>query len=234
MQITNLDKLRWKLYKLKRRIILTYGFKTGLIHPYDKETIGNLSNIYLGGIPASLIILSHTMCVRRCYDRAFLVTYGFGDDDFKLVDADIDSIKYHPGVIERETGKDPHYANHCFAERTRKDGSVWVYDTTEGLVFEKSLYYKLENPKITKVNDKKTCELFADEICHVSRNINKDKDAVPLLLPMIEEMLKKAPELYEEAIKEEIANFKEKIGYDELCREQEEEKRAHFARMRGA
>ena len=61
MKITQLDKLRWKLYKLKRRIILTYGFKTGLIHPYDKETINNLSNIYLGGIPASLIILSHCL-----------------------------------------------------------------------------------------------------------------------------------------------------------------------------
>ena len=40
------------------------------------------------------------------------------------------------------------------------DGTTWVYDTSVGLVFEKSLYYKMQNPKITKVNNRSTTLKF--------------------------------------------------------------------------
>ena len=234
MEVTNADKRRWKLFNLKRKALMSFGFKTGLIQSYDVETIDNLRKLYYGGIPCSIIILSHGMCIRKCYDRATLLTYGFNDDvEFRQVDADVDSIKYHPGTIAHETGNDPHYSNHSFIERKRPDGSWWVYDTTDGLVYYRPLYYLLERPKITKINDKETVKFFRKELYTVRDDISRDIAAVPLILPQIETLVANSYELYEEHIQKEFEMFKELIGYDELCRAQQEEKRAHFAKKSG-
>lgn len=231
MEVTKKDMLRWKLYCLKRKALLKYGLKTGLITAYDVETIDNLRNVYYAGIPLSIIILSHGMCIRKCYDRATMLTYGFGPEvEYRQVDADIDGIKLHPGTIARETGNDEHYSNHSFIERVMPNGQEVVYDTTEGLIFDKKLYYMIENPQITKVNDKKTVEFFRRELYTVHPNINRDRNAIPLLMPLIENIVEHSIEIYGEQIAKEFEMFKEKIGYEELCRELEAERQAHFSK----
>lgn len=159
---TRLEEMKWKLHKKRCDVLFDYGVKHGLIGAYDKKLIENLRHIYYGGLPASVLLLHGKLSNGYCYDRGTLVTLGFGDDDFQVVNADIDSLRLNPQCIdEYRTGNgSEHFANHCFAERTLKDGTTLVYDTSIGLVFEKSLYYKLENPKITKVNDKETTLSF--------------------------------------------------------------------------
>ena len=231
MEMTEYQKKKWKQYQRKKKLILKYGFKTGLVQAYDVETIDNLRHKYYGGIPLSIMILSHGMCVRKCYDRATMLTYGFAPDvEYRQVDADIDGIKYHPGTIAHETGNDPHYSNHSFIERKRSDGSWWVYDTTDGLVYYRPLYYLLEKTEITKINDKPTVEFFREELYTVHDTIERDRQAVPLILPLVEQLVEHSIEIYGEQIAKEFEIFKEEIGYEELCREQEEEKRAHFSR----
>ena len=47
----------------------------------------------------------------------------------------------------------------------RRLGFDEVYDTSVGLVFEKKLYYELENPKIKKITSKKRAlELCKDQV----------------------------------------------------------------------
>ena len=119
---TKLEQLKWNLHKKKVDILFNYGVKHGLIHPYDNQLIENLRHIYYGGLPASILLLHGKLSNGHCYDRGTLITLGFGDDDFQVVDADIDGFKLNPKFIDeyRYNNLSERYPNHCFAERTIK------------------------------------------------------------------------------------------------------------------
>lgn len=218
---TKLDELKWKLFNKKRDILFEYGIKNGLIFGYDDKLLERLRDVNYGGLPASLIILNEKLCNGYCYDRGPLISLGFGDDDFQIVDADIDSLRLNPEYIDEYKNNkiDNHYAEHCFAERKLKDGIVLVYDASLGLVFEKSFYYKLEHPKIRVVNNKeKTLNFLREEFLEDS-SLERDKYILPLILPNLEKRLTPIQPFYEEQLKEEIRLIKEKVNYDELCKE---------------
>lgn len=167
------------------------------------------------------IILHGKLSNGHCYDRGTLVTLGFEDDDFQVVDADIDSLRLNPQYIDkyRNGNGSKHFANHCFAERTLKNGTTWVYDTSVGLVFEKSLYYKLENPQITKVNDKETTLKFLYHDFQQDSDIERDKYALPLILPNLENCLMPTQPFYLEQLRQEFEILKQEINYDGVCKE---------------
>lgn len=185
---TKIEELKWNLYTKRKQLLFSYGFKNGLIKLYDHELLENLRHVYYGGLPATILLLHKNLSSGHCYDRGTLVTLGFGDDDFQVVNAEIDDIKLNPTYIDKFKNQkfNKNYSVHCFAERTKKDGTTWVYDTSLGLVFEKSLYYKIENPKIRKINDKKTTLRFLYEDFVMDSDIERDKYALPLILPNIE------------------------------------------------
>lgn len=219
------DKLRWNIYKRKQDLLFTYGLATGLIHPYEEELLENLRHVYYGGVPASIILLCDELCNGRCYDRSLLITLGFGDDDFRLVNGDINLFKLNPKLIDRyneaiSLGYEwPHQANHSFAERTKKDGTIWVYDTTWGLVFEKNLYYRINNPKIHKINNRQATEDFCEYQDIKNANFEQDKYILPMILPTIEKIVKSSNQPYTKVLLEEIVHFKEEIDYEGLCDE---------------
>lgn len=214
---TKLDKLKWQLYQTKSKVLLAYGIKNGLIKFYDEEFIERLRHVYYGGVAGSILLLSTYTCNRHCYDRALLATFGMGDDDFKLVDADIDGITLNPILKDKYANHDEHYGNHCFVERTDKNGIVWVYDTTDGLVYEKNLYYKMERPKITQINDKQATLDYIEYKDIKNANIEHDKYGLPIILPNIEKSVDRC--LYKDRLRQEIEMFKQEINYDGICKE---------------
>ena len=224
-----IDKIKWNLYKKKHHAVIKYGLMTGKVRPYDQETIERLRKVYYGGIAASVVVLCNDMCQGHCYDRGLLITLGFGDDDFQLVDADIDGITLNPDYVDeyRHGEDDEHYGNHCFAERKMSDGKTWVYDTTRGLMFEKNLYYFLERPKITKINSKQATLDFIDYQDIANADISKDKYASHLILPNIELIAKNTKHFYKDALLKEIEQYKQDIDYEAICREIKEDMEAH-------
>lgn len=228
---TKLEQLKWKLHKKKYDILFDYGVKHGLIRQYDNQLIENLRHVYYGGFPASILLLHGKLSRGHCYDRGTLITLGFGDDDFQVVDADVDSLKLNPQLIDecRYNNLSEHYPNHCFAERTTVDGTTWVYDTSVGLVFEKKLYYKMQNPKITKVNDRPTTLKFLYYDFQRDSDIERDKYALPLILPSIETCMKPIQPFYLEQLTKEIEILKSETGYDSICKEIKEDmkRKAH-------
>jgi len=221
---TNLEKMKWNLFRKKYEILFKYGVSKKLISPYECELIEKLRTVYYGGVPASILLTCDELCGGHCYDRALLVTLGFGDDDFNLVDADIDGITLNPKHIDEfKDTNDIHYGNHCFVERTKSDGSVWVYDTSLGLVIEKKLYYLMERPRITKINSREDTINFCEYQDIKNADIKKDKYALPLIMPNIEAIAKKSEGIYSEFLKKEIELFKQRIGYGDICDEIEEE-----------
>lgn len=143
---------------------------------------------------------------------------------------DIDSLRLNPQYIDEyrngNGSESEHFANYCFAERTLKDGTILVYDTSVGLVFEKDLYYKLENPKITKVDDRKTTLRFLYYDFQQDSDIEKDKYSLPLIFPNIENYLVPTQPFYLEQLKQEVEILKQEVNYNDVCKEIHEDMKA--------
>ena len=221
--ITKLQEMNWNLHNYKSRKLLLWGLKNGHIAPYDDELIEKLRNIYDGGIPASILLLSNGMSNGHCYDRTLLMSRAFLDeeDDVQLVYATIDSLKLNPQFADKD---DPLFADHCIVERITKDGEHLIYDTSSGFVYDKKLYWLMEHPKIRKVNKKSSIMKFvkSDEYYH-PEDIERDKYVIPLILPMIEMTYGRPTEMYShlgiELLQREIEHFKKVINYEDVCKE---------------
>lgn len=212
-----IQQMRWELYSYKQKRLLLYGLKNGLILPYDDKLIEKLREIYYGGIPASIILLSNAMTNGHCYDRALLLSRAFLDeeDDINLLYATIDSIKLNPRFISDS----PYYADHCVLERITKDGRHYIYDTSAGFVYDKNFYWIIEHPKVRKVNGKESIKAF---ISHDEGFITKydDRFIAPLIIPSIEKTYGMPSEIYSQAgielLQREIEHYKSTIDYNGL------------------
>lgn len=224
---TKLQNMKWKLHNYKSNQLLLWGLKNGYIAPYDDALIEKLRNIYYGGIPASIILLSNGMSNGYCYDRALLMSRAFLDeeDDVQLVYATIDSLKLNPQIVDRD---DPLFADHCIVERITKDGQHIIYDTSSGFAYNKKLYWLMENPKVRHINNKQSIiEFVKSDEYYQPEDIEKDKYASPFILPMIELSYGRPTEMYSflgiELLQREIEYFKKVINYDDICQEIDED-----------
>lgn len=208
---------KWQEYQDRFEKLFIEGFKKGLVLPYDEELISKLRNAYYGGLPLSILLLSRQVCSGNCYEMALLMTLAFDDDDFRLVDADIDGITLNPEEV-RNYGSIPHYGNHCFVERKDSNGITWVYDTTSGFIVERELYYQMENPIITCINKKSSVFEFRECLGIDGKLKENDMELIPLTLLNIEESVKGGLFAfdYSEILQREIEMFKDFIDYDEL------------------
>lgn len=222
------NKVAAKIYKLKHKFLFDIGAKHHMIGTYSEALLEKLRNVYYGGIPASIILLSPRFCSGYCYDRALLITAALEDRDYVYVHADIDGIRYSDNVMKKisrikQAGYDlnPHYANHAFIEIT--EGSItWVIDPIIGLVMEKHLYYLIERPKITKVCSKEETMAFIEYQDIKNADLDRDKYSSHLLLPFFEEHADEA--ILKKLLLREIELYKQRIDYDGICREIEEDK----------
>lgn len=218
---TKIQKMKWDLHCKKEKMLLIWGLKKGLIRLYNDELIEKLRKVYYGGIPASIILLSNCLSNGHCYDRALLMSRAFleDEDDIKLLYATIDSLKLNPKFI----CDDPLYADHCIVERTTKDGRHLIYDTTSGFVYDKSIYWMIENPKIRHINSKQSIKKFIknDENIY-PEDVENAKYAFPAILSMLEKTYGKPGEMYSaegiELLQREIEHYKSIINYDEMIK----------------
>lgn len=80
--------------------LMKLGFKYKMIGGYSDAFLERLRDVYYGGIPASIILLDPARCRRRCYDRVVLADAGLKDMDYRVVYADIDSIRYNKATMD--------------------------------------------------------------------------------------------------------------------------------------
>lgn len=211
-----MQEKEWKIYCEKSDALLIEGLEKGLISLYDDKLIEKLRNIYYGGVPASIILLSDAMTNGYCYDRAFLLARAFldTDDDINLIYATVDSLRLNPEYI----CDDSLYADHCIVSRTTKDGRCLIYDTSTGFVYDKEMYWLIENPKIRKIDNKESIRKFLLEEEKINPNCTKsDKYVAEIILPMLEAKALKEDEMYSakgiELLQREIEHYKQEIGY---------------------
>lgn len=161
-----------------------------------------------------------------CYDRALLASRAFLDDgnvDVSLLYVSINSLRLNPKYVNN---KDPMNSDHCVVEITYDTGKSFIIDTSVGFIYEKSLYWKIEKPKVRHRNNKERIRQFLaeDSIFHPEYR-EEDKCMAPLILQQIENTFKRTTEMYAingiELLQIEIEHYKQEINYDIVKREME-------------
>lgn len=205
-------------------MLLSWGLEHGLITPYENDLIEKLRNIYNGGLPASIILLSNGMSNGHCYDRALLMAKAFldTDDDINLLYVSIDSLRLNPAFEHNDFLLD----EHCIVERITKEGKHLIYDTSTGFIYDKRIYWLMENPCIRMINDKQSIINFVQEDENrYPEDIETDKYIAPLILPMLELTYDRPNELYARIglLQREIEIYKKAINYNDVCQEIDED-----------
>lgn len=211
---SKIDYIKWNLYNKKYRLLLKYGISSGLIKKYDNNTIKKLRSYNYNGLPLSVILLYKKLCNGNCYDCSMFLSLAFKDENYKIIEANIDSLKYNPIYKEKYKNykKYHNYSNHCFIEKKEKDGSTWVYDTSLGLKINKKLYYMMENPKINKVYKNKQDKTTKNNII----NNDTSNDDIVYMIEAIEKNFIPIQKIYTKILYKELKLYKEKINYNNL------------------
>lgn len=207
-----IEKLKEKEQKL------FWGLENGKVYPYPNALFNRLRPYSIGGLPATIMLFVTDLCNGYCYDRAKLMSLAF--DKCKVVWAEIESLRITSGA-----GK---IAEHAFVETTEfGGGKTWVVDTSTSLIYDKEFYYEMEKPKVNLVFTKKQLMNNPEIKSILASDFEKDKYALALTLPIIEERIKTSKylgtSLYREKVLSELESFKTAIGYDKLSQEVEED-----------
>lgn len=96
----------------------------GKVVHYEEKLIEKLRDKYYEGVPLSILLNFEFFCNGECYRMAFQLTRGM--ERFKIVIGNINSFP-----IES-------CGNHSWVEVDE-----WVYDTSDGFKWDKSVYYKV-------------------------------------------------------------------------------------------
>lgn len=196
--------IRWEEFNNRYYELLLSGAEKGLVLPYTDDFFDKIRNYYYGGLSIPVLLLHKNMVNGYCYDRAPLVTLGFKDNNYNVLYGDIDSIRLNPNYI----GSDDDYADHCIVE-VEDDGIKWIIDTSIGLIFEKELYKKLENPRIRLIRNKEETKKFVDS--QVSTTLEDDAFYASISLDCLKENLIPIQDMYMDDLKREVLFLQKKI-----------------------
>jgi len=204
--------------KVRKQLI--YGMNHGLVYPYSDWLFDRLRPYSYGGFPASIMLLVDEMNNGRCYDRARLMQLAF--DDARVVHADIESLRI---ICDPADGSSP---EHAFVEtKAFGGGREWVVDTTEGFIYDKKYYYKVEKPKVNHVFEKEQLMRDRDILDILASDFEKEKYVLPLTVPIIKKVIENSrcltTHMYRDKIKKELDIFLKAIHYDEIEKEMHED-----------
>ena len=200
-----LEKIRWKLYTTKANYRTQQAAIAGKIRPYSDDYLDKMSNYYYHGIPGSIILMSYDISNGRCMELGPFQTLGI-EEDFTIIYAYINSIKYNPSNIKKGKEKGIEPGKHCFIEVTTNDNQKVIYDPTRGLIYDKEIYYEIERPQIFGTLPKK-------EILKMP-SYEKIKNGLPIIdeyaleniIPILNEPLN-ITTFYKERLLKEIDQF---------------------------
>ena len=187
-----------QLNDYKNSILLEYGYKHNLIHPFEDEIIDRLRDKYYGDFPASILVGDKMFTAGKCYERSLLLSYAI--DDCFLVTADTKNLELAHGKK---------MAMHAWVEK-----DDFVYDTTAGMKVNKRLYYLLNCPSnimrtskemLIKNNDYK-------DITDYPRN----RFAIETIVSTIEAMAQVSGSSF---LKSELEIYKSKVDYYTVIKE---------------
>ena len=187
--------------------------EAGKVRQYPKQIFDALRPYHFGGMPVSILLFIPELCNGFCYDRSTLMTLAF--DECKQLYGDIESLR-----ITTEGKTSEARADHAFVE-----AYGCIFDTSQGLMFEKEAYWDIERPTIRHSHTKQECLEFLKADGTLGGDFEKDKWALLLTLPIAESIVNNpkqtATKINQKLLLQEIAKLKKAISFDEMQAEQD-------------
>ena len=184
--------------------------KEGKIQQFDQAIIRKLRNLYFGFLSGLIYIYYYPTSFSNLGNKAELFTHVIKDKEYKLVHGQTDSVRDIPFFMYGVE----HLDNNIWFE-VQEGHKTWIYDMFSLLKIEKSIYYKLENPKISKVIDKK---YIVNHPAREEDEYNTYHNGMDfMLLKMIPEMEKKMnTHPFKNILSSEIDRFKIKSDFKSI------------------
>ena len=188
----------------------------GKITDFDQVVLTRLRKLYYGIYSGLIYMYFEPTNFHNIGDKAELMTHVLEDKQYQLVHGNTDSTRNIPFFMYGVEHLD--YNSWLEVQEGQK---VWVYDLFSMLKIEKSVYYKLENPTITKVVSKDAIMSHPgrdrdDYTFHADGGdfILKEK------LPRMEQAMSSHP--FSEILAPEITRYKKDINLDNVIAETHE------------
>ena len=83
----------------------------------------------------------------------------------------------------------------------------------------------MENPIISNIRSREETISFLRNDFLDDSDLDRDKYALPIILPGLEACLIPIQDCYKKRLEEEIGYLKERVNYDDICREVDEDMR---------
>lgn len=198
----------------------------GKITDFDQITLTRLRKLYYGLYSGLIYMYYEPTSFKNIRQKAELMTHVLEDKSYQVVNGETDSIRnisfFMYGV--------EHLDYNLWIE-VQEGQKVWVYDLFSMLKIEKSVFYKLENPKIEKIIPKNAI------MSHPGReqddySIYHDGFSFMLIhaLPIMEKNLPTHP--FKHILAPEITRYKKEINFDNIITDthqilEEPEKKSH-------
>lgn len=105
-------------------------------------------------------------------------------------------------------------------ERTREDGTVWVYEPSFGLAYRKDIYDKIEHPVVCRTMSREEVLNSYEYNDILTEDIEITKYASFQLVPFYEACLTVSQQFHMDALRKELELYKKKVNYDAICQEE--------------
>lgn len=192
----------------EKKLLFDKACEKGLIQEFDQATITNLRKLYFSCLSGLLYVYGHDTTFSTLGNKLLLLSHALENEDFELVHGETNSTR----EIMFFQYNQEHLDHNSWIE-VKKGNKTWVYDPFSLLMFNKDVYYELENPKVGQRIPKK------DIISHPSR---KEDDFFQIsdtwLLPEYLQRLEKKSETspYKDLLQTEITRLKAVSNYDNI------------------
>jgi len=192
----------------EKKLLFDKAQEKGLILEFDQTTITNLRKLYFSCLSGLLYVYGNDTTFSTLGNKLLLLSHALEKEDFELVHGETNSTRE---IMFFEYNQE-HLDYNSWIE-VKKSNKTWVYDPFSLLMFNKDVYYELENPKVGRRISKQSV------ITHPSREEDdffqlSDTWLLPECLPNLEKKAETSP--YKELLKTEITRLKRVTNYDNI------------------
>ncbi len=199
------DKDKLELYKK--------AVTDGKITNFDQTTITRLRKLYYGFYSGLIYMYYEPTNFNNIANKTELLTHTMEDKEYKIVHGDTDSTRNIPFFMYGVK----HLDSNSWLE-VEEGQKVWVYDLFSMLKIEKSIYYKLENPKVNRVIPKSAIMDHPGRERDDYRTYHNGFDFMLVgIIPDMEKNMAIHP--FKEILSPEITRFKKEINFEDMVLE---------------